>query len=583
MRPVDHLLRLLRAQNTNKPLINAVNNTIDRSLAKLAGKMGVEPDPKVILAAASDPSGYPITRQRLQLKGLSCPSYQSFVSSLYPLALSKTTPFGRLDSSSSHSINVNHDDVYAAYLALPEPRMAHIQGPHLNRLMEVFLTRRNHVKANALSLDTDFEAMPHDLVVRALRQMLQRRSRHANIYSHLLQDMAAAEVPLTPAEKLHLVYLTFFRDNDKLLRKVHSRMSTCVDLNIKNEYAELKLPRQLDVNTIENLRQRMGNGSETNAVLLSLAIRHRNHEAVQLLAEDVPLLVIPHLLDYYREEGHLAEFDELVRSLSVVDTRTVNAVARNMAPDEAYDFLKQTLVSSSDPLYRRITPTDSATIAEYTRAHEYISTVVQSDPYCVVADIDLFRHVMGGFVQQATYKELAQVFEELDARGIPLTSRDFKGLFRGLKHGRWPLAAWVQIVGRLLDTHDAYYNLSNDELLRANLGRLELPDLVVNFVSLHLSPSSVTPYDGNIVKLLDELMNLTQQALEACVRASQLSPQTEMSLLHEVNDQCEVLKAHVADIRAADQGVARSHMLDEIAYVKKLHLLDVLDRVAIHA
>lgn len=267
--------------------------------------------------------------------------YARFIKKLYPLP----------ETSASSPAFIDHDALYAAYKALPEPRPFHLRPQDVNALLDVFLERRNFVKPN--QLDSYFHKSAKK-TVRLYEAMMRVRHNYVAQTEDIMREFQQYELPLTNTEKTRFLFYFFYRDKKDVLEKVatahdeyNNRKSDLGynDFNKEVTDALLQDKELLDISKIN--------------MLLFHASRHNRPEVlnslITLIGEKYPpnSETLKILLDHYGQQAPDAEqfvkwISKLLSGGTSIDINIVNSIIKGLLHADqlslAEDILTQIFV-----------------------------------------------------------------------------------------------------------------------------------------------------------------------------------------------------------------------------------------------
>ncbi|EGW32332.1 uncharacterized protein SPAPADRAFT_66958 [Spathaspora passalidarum NRRL Y-27907] len=204
--------------------------------------------------------------------------YGKFIKELYPRTKKSdpifrdvTKEFNVVNNSIKYSSIVFHERLFQAYMSLPSPRALFITSDDLNQLVQVFLyASRNFHRLNT---ETNIKQKPTLAMRKYAKRKLDQRKAYSNMCSKILQDIVEAKLPLTPTERIKMVQLSLFKDRQNIAKYY--------DQEVQHSHYEPLKYRKFNYETYTQLRKSLPPGTNSNLLLLDLALRNNEMEVVE--------------------------------------------------------------------------------------------------------------------------------------------------------------------------------------------------------------------------------------------------------------------------------------------------------------
>ncbi|ABN68023.2 predicted protein [Scheffersomyces stipitis CBS 6054] len=181
---------------------------------------------------------------------------------------------------------------------------------------------------------------------------------------------------------------------------------------------------------------------------------------------------------------------------------------------------------------------------------------------------------------------------------LPITTRTFKLIFskfEASKEEGWELFDLINITSKLISLHDYSYNLSEDTSLFgtdgqfSKLDRIEKSSQLTNFINNHLVKQidlNIPIAQGSFVKLNDSLITSVYHAfMETIKRSAPNNKEGADELVRRIQRQYDSLRERINKSRGPvdQEGFTTTtrdiYALDELNYIKKAFLIDLIDVV----
>lgn len=551
--------------------------------------------------------------------------YENFIKSLNSIEKSSNLPLKfknpqiiDIISNMMKYYNVNHNQLFQAYLELPSPAPLHLNPQVFQTFLEKFLYHKHDfIKPNILSINYIKTNPAPRLLVDIFNDMLSKRQEYLRMVTHIIDDMKKSGYQLSIKDQNYLIFISFYKDipeiSDKILQTVN---------NLHYDVGLIKQYPKFDWEIYQQLKNSLPVGIDTYNVFLFHAIRHNCQQIIADILKQISLHKITDnsaqtkvlkpnsktiriLLQYYSSSHFLKQSNSLVpftecieyilNSDILIDIKLMNLIINGLVSVDqiklAESMLSAFQVQKEDDsellMSKQLTPEDKFIYNKLFSVFEKIKAITSDETnfeiiptentflplisyYCNNRDIDKVKVIFN--IMQKSYK-------------LPITTRTYKLIFQSIIENPCKLEEVIQIVSEMLSMHDFTYNITQDNMIKNFKGTLT-PSLR-SFIDNHLiTPESINlPKDrGNFIKLSDDLILMIYDTLIASAKAEQ--PQLNTSkLLGEIRDHKLNFQATLANARRNkkiyNNAASRSaiYQIDEVIYLKKGFLVDLIDLV----
>ncbi|KAL6449443.1 hypothetical protein SBY92_004355 [Candida maltosa Xu316] len=425
----------------------------------------------------------------------------------------------------------------------------------------------------------------------------------------VINDIKAANLPITQQEQIRLIYLSFYKDRQDLLHHLN--------------HDELNYPgfKWTDYQTIldsfggDQRRDILG-------VLLFLATRHDQFDIIEDILskanlgyvinksgnEEMKLVDISliHLVSYFTQyinrpgyDGYLMRTVELLtRNTRVITTDIVNIVIKALLDlgylDDAkklfeYAFFPQNnnnnqrseeMDGLENVTYKNMTPEDRIINKEWLFIYTKLKTLTKDKD--VIFKLIPTENSFLGFINEycrkgVDFTHVKQMIYIMDNLAMfPLSTRIYSAIFTGFMNREtpWSLDDLVWIITRLvndIDAHDSSSFTSNNLEKLINEGSVNFDR---NVLSSHGNSSMKAIYENNdirILRLTNHLMELIFTSVE--MKLHGLSGDDAL-------DQLSTLKSTWKDMLGEQEKVMSVYYADRLAYVNRAVLFELFSIVS---
>ena len=207
--------------------------------------------------------------------------YRNFIKQLYPLKSlhstnNKSEYFDFVNNSKKY-LSINHEELYKRYLDLPHPAPRFLTFDDLQNFINKFLLLKPHY-SNRNVTEANIFKNDYQSAINSLNLEIEKRQIYHDMCGKIINDLKLANLPITQPEQIRLIYLSFFKDRQDLLKNFNPR--------------QLKLLNypQFDWGNYQMLIKLFGdNRRDLLSVLLLLATRHDQFDIIQDILPKVNL------------------------------------------------------------------------------------------------------------------------------------------------------------------------------------------------------------------------------------------------------------------------------------------------------
>lgn len=531
-------------------------------------------------------------------------AYASFINALYPTR----RLLSRLEAPKSKKALVNHTTLLKQYAELPSPGVAHMEPADFEAFMKELLRRRDFVKPGLLASLVQKYYLPL-LMLRSYRNQLEQRDAHVKMCWKVIEDVKKAGIPLLVEEQDKLIYYSFFRDRKDILQEIqqaHSQALAKLEPEAARKYAKFRVnPPSLNWAVFKRLREQLPAKLplSTVNVLLFSALRNNSFDVVNALKSMINLngehleRIEPDsetfltLIYGYTDHGDLNAAFEYASFLvnywpQHVDIKTVNAIIAALVKSgnatDAAKIVRAVVSGIQRPLDRhesylkRLTPQDDEMYA----AALMVSS--KNGIHKVYPTENTFLPLLDHYCsKKIPYPKVSKLLGTMEnVCHLPLTTRVFVKIFESFKSDNYSFKNAQDLLAKVISLHDAYNSTSSDLRLKDKIGRLHMHPEVESWLQLAvLSEKANLPVEqGAFLKLLDRLVLAIYDAFVEVAENHDIKGQIA-SHKNTLFDQLLTLRALAPQGIMEGPPTAELYRRDESNYIKKGHLIDLLDMV----
>ena len=207
--------------------------------------------------------------------------YRNFIKQLYPLKSlhstnDKSEYFDFVNNSKKY-LSISHEELYKRYLDLPHPAPRFLTFDDLQNFIYKFVLLKPHY-SNRNVIEANIFKNDYQSAINSLNLEIEKRQIYHDMCGKIINDLKLANLPITQPEQIRLIYLSFFKDRQDLLKNFNPR--------------QLKLLNypQFDWGNYQMLIKLFGdNRRDLLSVLLLLATRHDQFDIIQDILPKVNL------------------------------------------------------------------------------------------------------------------------------------------------------------------------------------------------------------------------------------------------------------------------------------------------------
>ncbi|KHC55856.1 hypothetical protein MEW_00860 [Candida albicans P60002] len=207
--------------------------------------------------------------------------YRNFIKQLYPLKSlhstnDKSEYFDFVNNSKKY-LSISHEELYKRYLDLPHPAPRFLTFDDLQNFIYKFVLSKPHY-SNRNVIEANIFKNDYQSAINSLNLEIEKRQIYHDMCGKIINDLKLANLPITQPEQIRLIYLSFFKDRQDLLKNFNPR--------------QLKLLNypQFDWGNYQMLIKSFGdNRRDLLSVLLLLATRHDQFDIIQDILPKVNL------------------------------------------------------------------------------------------------------------------------------------------------------------------------------------------------------------------------------------------------------------------------------------------------------
>lgn len=396
--------------------------------------------------------------------------YRNFIKQLYPLKSlhstnNKSEYFDFVNNSKKY-LSINHEELYKRYLDLPHPAPRFLTFDDLQNFINKFLLLKPHY-SNRNVIEANIFKNDYQSAINSLNLEIEKRQIYHDMCGKIINDLKLANLPITQPEQIRLIYLSFFKDRQDLLKNFNPR--------------QLKLLNypQFNWGNYQMLIKLFGdNRRDLLSVLLLLATRHDQFDIIQDILPKVNLGCIldpgqsttttantslkltdnslRHLVYYFtwyidrpNFDTYLARtIDYITNNIPVLTTDIVNSISQTLIE---LGYIKQAeklfeLAFFQDPKptppeyensesisYKRLTTEDSIINQEWQFIYTKLKSITDDNTIIhKLIPVELtFLNLMEGYCKFGNFDQIKQLINIMDnIAKQPLSTRIYIRIFK---------------------------------------------------------------------------------------------------------------------------------------------------------
>lgn len=396
--------------------------------------------------------------------------YRNFIKQLYPLKSlhstnNKSEYFDFVNNSKKY-LSINHEELYKQYLDLPHPAPRFLTFDDLQNFINKFLLLKPHY-SNRNVIEANIFKNDYQSAINSLNLEIEKRQIYHDMCGKIINDLKLANLPITQPEQIRLIYLSFFKDRQDLLKNFNPR--------------QLKLLNypQFNWGNYQMLIKLFGdNRRDLLSVLLLLATRHDQFDIIQDILPKVNLGCIldpgqstntnantslkltdnslRHLIYYFtwyidrpNFDTYLARtIDYITNNIPVLTTDIVNSISQTLIE---LGYIKQAeklfeLAFFQDPKptppeyensesisYKRLTTEDSIINQEWQFIYTKLKSITDDNTIIhKLIPVELtFLNLIEGYCKFGNFDQIKQLINIMDnIAKQPLSTRIYIRIFK---------------------------------------------------------------------------------------------------------------------------------------------------------
>ncbi|KGQ97878.1 hypothetical protein MEU_00861 [Candida albicans P37005] len=396
--------------------------------------------------------------------------YRNFIKQLYPLKSlhstnNKSEYFDFVNNSKKY-LSISHEELYKRYLDLPHPAPRFLTFDDLQNFIYKFVLSKPHY-SNRNVIEANIFKNDYQSAINSLNLEIEKRQIYHDMCGKIINDLKLANLPITQPEQIRLIYLSFFKDRQDLLKNFNPR--------------QLKLLNypQFNWGNYQMLIKSFGdNRRDLLSVLLLLATRHDQFDIIQDILPKVNLGCIldpgqstntnantslkltdnslRHLIYYFtwyidrpNFDTYLARtIDYITNNIPVLTTDIVNSISQTLIE---LGYIKQAeklfeLAFFQDPKptppeyensesisYKRLTTEDSIINQEWQFIYTKLKSITNDNTIIhKLIPVELtFLNLIEGYCKFGNFDQIKQLINIMDnIAKQPLSTRIYIRIFK---------------------------------------------------------------------------------------------------------------------------------------------------------
>lgn len=568
-------------------------------------------------------------------------AYNKFLKALYPFQGVHTHQDElSLGSNFSRFTLINHGLIYKEYSELPKPAPLYMEPNHLEEFLDQFFFLRDFIRPT--NMGKLFKSLLKVIYAR-YREQADRRKNHIAMCSHIIEDMKMAGLPLSTQERNRLIFMSFFKDDHQVIRKV---MRAVEALNLEEEKSHLLLNKDFNSKSYKTIKEQFIQESSegklhisTYNTLLLIACRHDCAVALNDILHDLGLdfllettnepkpiasanrETIEILLLYfsYNPRGKNADkFYSVVKYFTesniTPDIRTVNEIIKGLVRLERIDeanyilhclFQNPGLSENTYPDLSQFSPERMIEkgltyeckkyYKEVLQIYDFVKHVLNEKNMLVELHFEIrpnestFRPFLDYYCSPMNANFSAEgalaYIRDAEENGLILTTRMFQVIFEKfiiMNSGHQPDTDWLYDMLNAVTSkflHNHDIMTSSYSSERDSVSKLILDDRL----STDFDNAKVfQDLKGRFIKISDHMVNIITQAHITVINNSGLIDSNKKnSIVHHIKQNKLELFECIRDKRKSTP-MRRDQMLsvnEEVVYLKKAFIIDLIDLV----
>ncbi|GEQ69146.1 hypothetical protein JCM33374_g2817 [Metschnikowia sp. JCM 33374] len=470
------------------------------------------------------------------------------------------------------------------------------------QFMNHMFTYRAFSKPNSLS-GTNIFLYNDDYIVKQYTDAHTLRQSHLNTLWQITNDLDSAKIPTSESEQRNMIYKTFFRDRQDIMKKIKSiveRGNPRDAAAAKTALREWQSP-DFDYQTYKDVTSRFDKASdpETLNVLLFTALRHDNTLAyLEIMSKFAPenftrdtfIILLENLAFLGKFEDYTKYLSLLIwRHIALVDIQLLNITISSLVnlgePELAISLVKhlsipgEAILGENESFLKLIKRDDKVRYSSYIAAYDRLP---KKPPVNYHPTEQSFLPILKHYCETgAGFDKLLGLLTQVESvRMLPITSQMFKHIFRGFVLHKYDIGDLQYMLGKLIEVHDLNSG-SRDAWIRDQINDSTLPDDLSRFLNEIMTEPRAPGYnieDNNFVKLSNGLVRQVFRAYHHTLgRHSDLKEEV-MLIERELNEALKMAEErHKSRVIRDELEAVDLHERKEFVYIKKKSLLKLLD------
>lgn len=393
--------------------------------------------------------------------------YRNFIKQLYPLKSLNNNKSQYFDFVNNYKkyLSINHDELYKRYLDLPHPAPRFLLFDDLQKFIKNFLLLKPHYN-NRNIIEANIFKKNYQSAINSLNLEIEKRQIYHDMCGKIINDLKLANLPITQPEQIRLIYLSFFKDRQDLLK------------NFNHQQLKLLNYPQFNWENYQMIIKLFGdNRRDLLSVLLFLATRHDQFDIIQDILPKVNLGCIidnhqtpgvninntslkltdnslRHLLYYFtwyidrpNFDTYLAHtIDYITNNIPILTTDIINSISQTLIDlgyinqaeklfELAFFQLPTTFKdyeNSESIAYKRLTIEDSIITQEWQFIYTKLKSITNDNTIIhKLIPVELsFLNLIEGYCKLGKFNQIKQLINIMDnISNQPLSTRIYIRIF----------------------------------------------------------------------------------------------------------------------------------------------------------
>lgn len=556
--------------------------------------------------------------------------YRNFIKQLYPIN-NNITRRGRrifdseikyfdLVNNSKKYLNINHDELFKRYLDLPSPAPRYMNHEDLENFINKFLLRRkNYADSNQIEgciIKEDYQA-----AIKSIIRKNEDRKNYHDICIKIINDINKSNLPVTRNEQIRLIYLSYFKDRQDLIKYIDD------ENKIMNE--NLNYP-EFNWNDYSKLLKLFDDRDDILGILLFLATRHDKFDIIQdilprvglneiininnnsntildIKLKDVSLIHLLVYFTYYIKRPNYETYltntiDYITENVSILGTDMINTIINSLiqlghikkaqmlfemafCQDVSSSSQPQDSNNSENMLYRRFTSEDDQVFKDWLSIYSNLKKITQDQEiiYKLIPNDTSFMIFIDGYCKYGEFSQIKQMIYIMDNLiNQPLSTRMYTRIFTGFmkrtNESGWILDEFIEVLTRLIR------DIDNKERTPGYLKKLINDGSVITFSQTRSSlmeQKQQLQYQNfeniNILRLSNLLLETIINALESLLHHNSMDQPKYKDALTNLRD---VLEKREIMLENQHRKARSVYYADRLEHINRAVLFEVFSIVS---